>query len=111
MLREKLLKGKDTFRHDGQLYDLKALKTLAKDLPAQDYPVADLVWVLAHRRVDSHRRRKANMDKPLFVALDTKGRPTVVDGAHRLTNATEWGWTTIQGKAIRPELLETVRLS
>lgn len=111
MFRHKHLRSKDTFTHDGQRYDLKALKLLAKTLPVQEYSVSELSWVLPFRKVEKARQLKSDMAKPIFVALDQKGRKTVIDGAHRLTNAVEMGWDTLNGKFIDAERLATVRLS
>lgn len=111
MLRKKLLRSKDTFVHDGKRYDLKALKEKAKELPVQVFQVADLKWVLPYRKVDKDRLKKSNMAKPIFVTLDSKDRLTVIDGAHRLTNAVEMGWDTLQGRFIEEAMLRSVGLS
>ena len=86
-----------SFTHDGKRYDLdKALRVGATKKPTM-YAVKDLEWVLAHDSPDPKRVKSADLASPVLIAADKKGRPTVVDGLHRLAKAKAKGLAKLPG--------------
>lgn len=89
-----------SFTHDGTEYVLNdALAQTDGKRPTQ-HRVRDLEWVLAHDKADPSRVRRADTSAPVLIAPDRRGRPTVVDGLHRLTKAKQQGMTHIPGHTI-----------
>jgi hypothetical protein len=62
--------------------------------------VDKLKWVLQYGQSDPLRVASADLKAPVIVAPDRKGRPTVVDGHHRLTKAVQQGKKTLPVKVL-----------
>jgi hypothetical protein len=91
-----------SFTHDGQKYSLREAFRIARTKPTKQVDVDKLKWVLQYDRPDPKRLAAANLNAPVIVAPDRRGRPTVVDGLHRLSKAAQ------QGKKILPAKVLTL---
>jgi hypothetical protein len=96
-----------SFTHDGKRYSLQEAFQSARVKPTKQVPVDDLKWVLAYDRPDPARLAAADLTTPVLVAPDRQGRPTVIDGLHRLTKAVQEGQKTIPAKILPLEALKT----
>lgn len=96
-----------SFTHDGKRYSLQKAFRSARTQPTKQIPVDDLKWVLAYDRPDPARLAAADLTAPVLVAPDQQGRPTVVDGLHRLSKAVREGRKTIPAKILPLEALKT----
>lgn len=100
-----------SFTHDGKRYSLQEAFRSARTQPTKQIPVDDLKWVLAYDRPDPARLAAADLTAPVLVAPDQQGRPTVVDGLHRLSKAVREGRKTIPAKVLPLEALKTAAAS
>lgn len=100
-----------SFTHDGKRYSLQEAFRSARTQPTKQIPVDDLKWVLAYDRPDPARLAAADLTAPVLVAPDQRGRPTVVDGLHRLSKAVREGRKTIPAKVLPLEALKTAAAS
>lgn len=89
-----------TFTHDGTEYELNAALAQTDNKRPKQHRVRDLEWVLAHDKADPGRVQRADTNAPVLIAPDRYGRPTVVDGLHRLTKAKQQGMTHIPGHTV-----------
>lgn len=89
-----------SFTHDGQRYSLREAFRTARTKPTKQIDVDSLKWVLRHDRPDPKRLAAANLNAPVIVAPDRRGRPTVVDGLHRLSKAVQQGKKTLPAKVL-----------
>ena len=97
-----------SFTHEGTEYDLDHALSLADKQPVTSTRVKDLAWVLRHGKADPERVRRADLSAPLLVSHTSDGRPTVVDGFHRLTKAHNEGVTSMPTRFVdRKELRKT----
>lgn len=97
-----------SFTHEGTEYDLDHALSLADKQPVTSTRVKDLAWVLRHGKADPERVRRADLSAPLLVSHTSDGRPTVVDGFHRLTKANNEGVTSMPTRFVdRKELRKT----
>jgi predicted transport protein len=86
-----------SFTHDGTEYDIGKAFSLAKSKKTQPFKVSELSWVLKYDTADPERKKNADLNAPIMVANDEKGRLTVVDGLHRLARAVEEGVAILYG--------------
>lgn len=97
--------GGGSFTHQGTEYDLDHALSLADKQPVTSTRVKDLAWVLRHGKADPERVRRADLSAPLLVSYTSAGRPTVVDGFHRLTKANNEGVASVPTRFVdRKEL-------
>ena len=89
-----------SFTHDGQKYSLREAFRTARTKPTERIDVDKLKWVLQYDRPDPKRLAAANLNAPVIVAPDRRGRPTVVDGLHRLSKAVQQGKKTLPAKVL-----------
>ena len=89
-----------SFTHDGQKYSLREAFRAARTKPTKQIDVDKLKWILRHDRPDPKRLAAANLAAPVIVAPDRRGRPTVVDGLHRLSKAVQQGKKTMPAKML-----------
>ena len=89
-----------SFTHDGQKYSLREAFRTARTKPTKQVDVENLKWVLQYDRPNPKRLAAANLNAPLIVAPDRRGRPTVVDGLHRLAKAVQQGKKTLPAKML-----------
>ena len=90
-----------SFTHDGARYSLREAFRVANTKPTRQVRVDDLKWVLAYDRPDPKRLRAADLSAPILVVPDRRGRPTAVDGLHRLSKAVREGRRTLPAKKLR----------
>ena len=76
-----------TFIHDGLEYSINSVLELVESVPVVKVLTKDLKWVLKYTSVDEKRVNLADLNTHILIASDKLGRPTVIDGAHRLTKA------------------------
>lgn len=108
--REKISSYREggSFTHEGTEYDLDHALSLADKQPVTSMRVKDLAWVLRHGKADPERVRRADLSAPLLVSHTSDGRPTVVDGFHRLTKANNDGAVSVPTRFVdRKELRKT----
>jgi len=97
-----------SFTHEGTEYDLDHALSLADKQPVTSTRVKDLAWVLRHGKADPERVRRADLSAPLLVSRTKNGKPTVVDGFHRLTKANNEGVVSMPTRFVdRRELRKT----
>jgi hypothetical protein len=104
------LEFEDTFSHDGNEYDLRALNKLSTDNPIQKFKVSDLVWIFKYDDplVDHPERiGKIEYKKPILVTQWHK-KLVVLDGLHRLKRFEMNGEEYIHGLMVTPEQLKAV---
>ena len=89
-----------SFTHDGQKYSLREAFRTARAKPTKQVDVDKLKWVLQYDRPNPKRLASANLNAPIIVAPDRRGRPTVVDGLHRLSKAVQQGKKTLPAKML-----------
>jgi hypothetical protein len=89
-----------SFTHDGQRYSLREAFRTARAKPTKQVDVDKLKWVLQYDRPNPKRLAAANLNAPVIVAPDRRGRPTVVDGLHRLSKAVQQGKKTLPAKML-----------
>lgn len=70
-----------TFESNGVFYDLNGILKDARHLPVNNIATSRLMWAIP-KDLDTKRVEAADETIPVLVTLD-KGRPLVVDGAHR----------------------------
>ncbi len=70
-----------TFESDGVYYNLNGILKDARNLPVNNIATSRLMWAIP-RDLDRKRVEAADDTIPVLVTLH-KGRPLVVDGAHR----------------------------
>jgi len=99
-----------SFTHDGTEYDLDAALAAADGLPIINLPVEQLNWVLDHDTPDPARQAAADLNAPVLVAPDASGRPTVVDGLHRLARAEEEGRTHLPSRVLPSDQLGQAKM-
>jgi len=80
-----------SFTHDGREYSLDAALALADKKKVRKMSVKRLSWVLNYDKPNKKRMSRADISAPLLVAADKRGRPTVIDGLHRLAKANATG--------------------
>lgn len=91
--------------HDGIKYNADAVFAIAENKPVYREHVKNLEWVLEYDTPDPARVAKADTSVPVIVALSKNGRPTVIDGLHRLAKAKTAGTEKLPVKFIeRSEL-------
>lgn len=97
-----------SFTHDGKKYDLDRALSVA-DAKNITYPsVKSLEWVLKHDTPDLARLTKADVNAPLLVARDSRGRLTVIDGLHRLAKAQKQGTKKLPSRVLNRKDLSLV---
>jgi superfamily II DNA or RNA helicase len=97
-----------SFTHEGIEYDLDHALSLADKQPVTSTRVKDLAWVLRHGKADPERVQRADLSAPLLVSHTSDGRPTVIDGFHRLTKAKNRGVASMPTRFVdRKELRKT----
>ena len=89
-----------SFTHDSTLYDLNKALQRSDTKRTEHLSVKDLSWVLSHASPDPTRMEKADLSAPILVAPDSRGRPTVVDGLHRLAKAHQNKVETLPSKTL-----------
>ena len=97
--------------HDGEQYDLNVLLQRTADQPLVHHPVAPLEWVLNHATPYPQRLAAADTASPILIAPDRHGRPTVIDGLHRLAKKRQEQGTSIPAKLVSPADLAAARLT
>lgn len=80
-----------SFTHDGKRYDLDEAFALADKKKVRNMSVNRLKWVLKYDKPNKRRLKLADISAPILVASDKRGRPTVIDGLHRLAKANATG--------------------
>jgi hypothetical protein len=100
MKKESAYEEGSSFTHDGQEYSLREAFRTARTKPTEKMAVDKLKWVLQYDQPDPLRVASADLKAPVIVAPDRKGRPTVVDGLHRLTKAVQQGKKTLPAKVL-----------
>ena len=100
----------DSFTHDGRVYNLTKVRILTRPHKAYFVKTSELLWILRFDKPNEDRVKASKLRWPLLVALDRKGRKTVVDGLHRLERCRRKGITTVPVKFVTPEMLEKAYL-
>jgi hypothetical protein len=100
MKKESAYEEGGSFTHDGQEYSLREAFRTARTKPTEQMAVDKLKWVLQYGQSDPLRVASADLKAPVIVAPDRKGRPTVVDGHHRLSKAVQQGKKTLPAKVL-----------
>lgn len=96
----------DSFTHEGKRYQLPKLLEQLQDQEAKPQSLEELKWVLEHaEQPDQQRLETADLQEPILVADTADGRPTVVDGLHRLTKALAAGQTELPAKRVSAQQL------
>jgi hypothetical protein len=80
-----------SFTHNGKEYDLDKAFALADKKKVRNMSVNRLKWVLKYDKPNNRRLKAADISAPILVAPDKRGRPTVIDGLHRLAKASAAG--------------------
>lgn len=109
MASEPYMEG-GSFTHDEVLYDLRQALQLASRKRVRQFDVDSLKWVLRFDTPGQLRKAKADVKAPILVAPDKSGRPTVVDGLHRLAKAVELGLKTLPGRYLTSRDLLSLRV-
>ena len=97
-----------SFTHDGKRYNLNSALEVADSKQVVNIPVKSLDWVLKHDTPTPSRVVKADVTAPVLVAPDSMGRPTVIDGLHRLTKAKKQGLTSLPARKLSRKDLSLV---
>lgn len=101
---------KGSFTHEGVRYDIERVFRYAHKIPTMNFWVRDLLWVLKHDHPREDRVLKADLNAPIIVTKDSRGKLTVVDGLHRLAKADQLGLEYIKGKYISPKDLDQFKM-
>ncbi len=111
-LQEGYREEKDsTFTHDGQEYGLNQVLAQVENQPTTTFRTDELDWVLSYTDIDPQREKKADITAPVLVAISDEGRPTVVDGAHRLAKAEEKDVETLPAHLVSDTVLAKAALT
>ncbi len=111
-LQEGYREEKDsTFTHDGEEYGLNQVLAQVENQPTTTFRTDELDWVLSFTDIDAQREKKADITAPLLVAISDEGRPTVVDGAHRLAKAEEKDVETLPAHLVSDTVLAKAALT
>jgi len=97
-----------SFTHEGKEYDMEKVLRASAASPVEELSVEDLKWVLEADpswKENPDRVAKADLTTPGLYFPDKQGRPTVVDGLHRLAKAVQSGEAKMKlRKAAIPEV-------
>lgn len=97
--------------HDGETFTTQSVLDKASSIPATEVDVGTVKWVLEHDTPDPARVDAADPSVPVIVAPDKTGRPTVIDGLHRLCKAVRGGHETIPARYLTAADLSDLRNS
>jgi hypothetical protein len=100
-----------TITHNGQVYRLNPILTIAQRQQPILIEIDQLTWNLEHAHVDQARYDEANPAYPIVVMPTQHWGWVVLDGTHRLAKAFDQGDRRIPAYSVRPKDIEPFRLT
>lgn len=95
-----------TVTHDGAEYSVNRILELSRSLPATEFPIDYLKWMMGTKPTKSDKKRIDGVDLAFpIIVTPWNNQYVIIDGWHRVAKALEAGLTHIPARIIFSDIL------